>query len=77
MNVNVEVITIRGEEISVDKLVARRFRQYLPGYVERVLDVNPHLAEQGPFLAVGTKVILPPPNTQEKQGAIKVLKLWD
>lgn len=73
----VEVITIRGDEISVDKLCARRWRQYLPGYVERVLDINPGLAAFGPFLPIGTKVMLPQPSTQEKQGAVQVLRLWE
>jgi phage tail protein X len=77
MSDQAEVITIRGEEITVSLLVARRFRDYMPGYVERVFDVNPGLAAMGPFLAVGTKVLLPAPTIQETQGKVIVLKLWD
>ncbi len=77
MTDTVEVITVRGVEISVDKLCSRRWRQYLPGYVERVYSLNPGLAACGRFLPIGTKVMLPSPSTQEKQGAIKVVKLWD
>jgi phage tail protein X len=73
----VEVIMVRGVEISVDKLCTRRWRQYLPGYVERVYSLNPGIAAFGPFLPVGTKVRLPPPSTQEKQSAVKVVRLWD
>jgi phage tail protein X len=72
-----EVVTIRGEEISVSLLVARRFRDYMPGYVERVFDMNPGLAAMGPFLTVGTKVLLPTPTLTETQGKIIVLKLWE
>jgi phage tail protein X len=73
----VEIIAIRGEEISVALLVARRFRDYMPGYVERVFDLNPGLAAMGPFLALGTRVWLPTPTLQETQGKEIVLKLWE
>src|SRR4029077_20138257 len=33
-----EVVTIAGDEISLSLLVARRFRDYMPGYVERCFD---------------------------------------
>jgi phage tail protein X len=49
----------------------------MPGYVERVFDLNPGLAAQGPFLALGTRVYLPTPTLEETQGKIIVLKLWD
>ncbi len=77
MTDTVEIITVRGVEIGIDKLCARRWRQYLPGYVERVYSLNPGLAAFGPFLPIGAKVMLPAPSTQEKQGAIKVVRLWD
>ena len=74
-----EVIVVRGEEITVERLVARRFRDYMPGYVERVfdLDLNAGIAAQGAFIKPGTKVYLPKPTIQETQGKIAVLKLWD
>lgn len=72
-----EVITIAGDEISVSLLAARRFRDYMPGYVERCFDFNPGLAAQGPFLTLGTKVLLPTPTLQETQGKVIVLKLWE
>jgi phage tail protein X len=72
-----EIITIRGDEISVERLVSRRFRDYMPGYVERVFDLNPGLAAMGPFLAVGTRVWLPTPLLAETQGKVNVLKLWE
>lgn len=75
--VNVEIVTIKGDEISVDRLVARRFKKYMPGYVERVLDSNQGLAGQGPLLGVGTQVKLPRPARAEEQAAIRVLKLWE
>jgi phage tail protein X len=77
MGEQAEVITIRGEELTVERLVARRFRDYMPGYVERVFDINPGLAAMGPFMTVGSKVLLPRPTIQEVQGEVDVLKLWD
>lgn len=45
------------------------------GYVERVLDVNPGLAEVGPVLPIGMRVLLPdlPKAAQER----KIVSLWD
>ena len=79
MSEQVEIIVVRGEEITLERLVSRRFRDYMPGYVERVfdLDANAGLAAMGPFITVGTKVYLPRPTIQEVQGKISVLKLWE
>ena len=72
-----EVIVVRGEEITVERIVARRFRDYMPGYVERVFSLNVGLADHGPFIPLGTKVLLPAPTLQEVQGKVAVLKLWE
>jgi len=71
------VMTIRGDGITLDRFIMRRFRKYLPGYLERVLDVNPGLAGCGGVLPVGTKFILPTPLEEETTAAILVIKLWD
>jgi phage tail protein X len=72
-----EVITIAGDGITLGRLIARRFRRYLPGYVERVLDVNQGLAAKGAILPVGTIVKLPVPKVDETEAAIEVVKLWE
>jgi phage tail protein X len=77
MSQRAEIIIIRGDEITVERIVSRRFREYMPGYIERVFDVNPGLAAMGSFITPGTRVLLPTPNIEEVQGEIKVLKLWD
>ncbi|WP_099864744.1 tail protein X [Pararhizobium haloflavum] len=53
-------ITIRGEGIVLDQILAaelgpRLARELLPA----TLALNPGLADQGPFLPVGTVVVIP------------------
>ena len=57
-----DLITVQGDNITVDLLVWRRYRTFAPNIVEFLLDVNPHLAKihvNGPFLPVGTQVRIP------------------
>jgi len=56
-----ETITVQGEGITVSRLIWRRFHRPMPGLVERVLDMNPGLADLGPYLPLGTKVAIPVP----------------
>ena len=72
-----EQIVVRGEGITLPLLIWRRFRKPMPGLVEKTLDMNPGLAAQGPFIGLGTEVVVPiPAETQtssEPQGRIR---LW-
>lgn len=57
-----EVITIRGDNITADLLIWRRYRCKTVGMVEAMLDLNPHLAkihQNGPFIPVGTQLRIP------------------
>jgi phage tail protein X len=72
-----EIVTIRGEGITLDRYLTRKFRSYQPGYLERVLDVNPGLAALGVVLPVGTRFVLPPLTREEMDAAIEVVKLWE
>jgi len=72
-----EIINVRGEGITLERLIARKVRSYLPGYVERVLDINPGLAALGPILPVGAQFLLPAPSAEERGSAVQVIKLWD
>lgn len=74
--IETEVITVRGADLTLDTLCWRRFRSYLPGYVERVLDLNRGLAGRGAIIPPGTVVVLPAPLRAERSGEIEVIKLW-
>lgn len=67
------IYTTKQNEI-VD-MICRRAYGDESGYVERVLDINPGLAEIGPILPIGTRVVLPdlPKAAQER----KIVNLWD
>lgn len=69
-----EVVESEGLTLSV--IVWRLFKRKPLGYVERVLDRNPGLAELGPYIPVGTKIILP--LDQRTSTPIReVVRLWD
>jgi phage tail protein X len=54
-----ETVTIRGEGISLDLLLWRRYGVRGQELVEEALDANPGLAGLGPVLPLGTVVRLP------------------
>lgn len=72
-----ETIVIEGDNITLDLLIWRRFQVPTPGLVERTLDLNRDLADLGPILPVGTKVIIPIEASKPKQKTAKVVRLWD
>lgn len=45
------------------------------GITEQVLQLNPHLADQGPVLKEGTAVVLPPPPETRETKTPKI-QLW-
>lgn len=53
---DITVEALNGE--TVDQLVWRHLRMAEPA-VSRVLDANPGLADQGPFLPLGLRVVIP------------------
>jgi phage tail protein X len=56
-----EIVTIRGEGITLDLLLWRRFGRQASSLVERTLELNPGLADVGVDLPLGTRVLLPLP----------------
>jgi len=57
-----EILTVKGDHVTADLIVWRRYRVRAPGIVEAMLDANPHLARihrLGPFIPVGTQVRIP------------------
>lgn len=73
----VETITVKGDHITLDLLVWRRFRDHRSGFVERVLNMNPGLADLGPFLPIGTKVRIPLDAPELRPAERPVVRLWD
>ncbi|WP_127076133.1 tail protein X [Rhodomicrobium lacus] len=71
-----ETVTIRGEGITLDLLLWRKYGRTRPNLVEAALLLNPGLAALGAELPLGTVVTLPdePEATTTTETAIS---LWD
>ena len=54
-----ETITIRGEGIMADLLLWRKYGVRGQALVDELYDLNPGLADLGPFIPIGTEVIVP------------------
>ena len=72
----IEPITIMGDAITASLLVWRRFKAPMPGLVERLYEINPALARRGPFLPVGTVVLMPVP-APRPYAEVKPIRLWE
>lgn len=62
--------------MTVDLLLYRRFRREVPGLVEKTLDMNPGLADHGPYLLIGTEVKVEIPEPGQKR-TTRLLRLTD
>lgn len=71
-----ERIVVSGEDITLSKLIWRRFRQPIPGLAELTLDRNPALSGLGVVLPVGTSFDLPIPITADEPETLEVVRLW-
>lgn len=74
---NTETVVVKGEAITLSLLVWRRFKRQSMGFVERVLDMNPRLADIGPIIPVGTSIRLPIDAPELKNKERNVVHLWD
>ena len=70
-------IEIKGDFISLDKLLAREFGFAGQQLSAQTLELNPGLADAGFYLPHGTVVILPDFNPLEVQVAEPVISLFD
>jgi phage tail protein X len=70
-----ETITIRGEGISLDLLLWRKFGVRGRELVESALDLNPGLAALGPIIPMGTVVRIPP-LPAESRTPVKLVTLF-
>lgn len=70
-----ETVVVEGEGLTVSLLVWRKFRRPMPGLAERILDLNPRLSDLGPFLPIGTVVVVPIPIPRPTK-IIEAVTLW-
>lgn len=71
-----ETYVAATDGVAIDSMVWRRFRKPMPGLVERILDLNPGLADLGPLLPAGTTVVIPI-DAPTGPAVVNVVKLWD
>lgn len=76
MTSKTETIVVKGDDIALDLLLWRRFQRHRAGFVERVLDANPGLADLGPILPVGTAVVVPLDAPELHPPKRPVVRLW-
>jgi phage tail protein X len=70
-----ETITVEGEGLTVSLIVWRRFHRPMPGLVKQIYDINPGLADHGPFLPVGIQFEMPIPIPRAQQ-FLDPIRLW-
>lgn len=75
MSETIEEIRVEGDNITLSLIVWRRFRQEMPGLVERALELNQGLAALGPVLPLGTIVRLPIPSPRNFMD-VNAIRLW-
>lgn len=77
MTDTIERITVAGDGITLSLLVWRRFRQPMPGLVERILALpeNRGLAALEPHIPVGTVVTIPI-DAPRQSGERTTVRLW-
>jgi phage tail protein X len=71
-----ETLVVQHDATTLDLLLWRRFQRAYIGLVERTLDINPGLAEFGPILPVGTRVLIEVP-APTAVVPLPVVSLWD
>jgi len=74
---SMEKIKITGEGMTLSRLVWNRFHQPKPGLVERIMDVNPRIVDQGEYLPPGLEVIVPVEQTPDDEQVVETVSLWD
>lgn len=70
--------TVIAEGFTLSRMVWRLFGRLPEGYVERLLELNPGLADLGEYLPVGTKIVFPLDQvTSDQASRPVVVRLWD
>ena len=71
----IETHVLKGEGVTLSRLIWRIRRRASPGLVERAYDLNPGLADAGPEIPVGRAVRVGLPNAAEADAPERV-DLW-
>ena len=71
----IETLTVKEDFTTLDLLLWRRFGREIRGAVESTLSLNQDLAEQGPYLTVGTNVDIEIPEVKAEP-VVKIVRLW-
>lgn len=69
-------VTISGQGVTLSQLVWRLEKAPAPGRVEEILAANPHLADVGFILPVGTVVRIPARPAQQAAQTLEPIQLW-
>ncbi|WP_029418033.1 tail protein X [Brevundimonas bacteroides] len=70
-------ITVSADQLTLADLVWRKYRRPIPGLVEQVLALNPGLAQLGPYIPLGTVVVLPVLQEAAQPAEREIIQLWD
>lgn len=71
-----EVVTVRGEGLTLARVIWQFVKRQPAGYLERVLDANPGLADNH-ILPVGTQIVFPLEDIPAARSQRPIVKLWD
>ena len=72
----VETYVTEGENNVLDLMLWRRYHRSTGDLLERTLDMNPGLADYGPFIPAGTTIVIPIDKPAEPR-RLKLIRLWD
>ena len=72
-----ETLTVIGRPKPLDLVLFRRFRREVPGLVEATYAQNPGLADLGPLLPRGTKVLVTAPAPAPAKTTRKTIRMYD
>lgn len=72
----VERVVVKGDGITLSRLLWRRFQRPVPGQLARTLDANPGLAALGPYIPPGTSVTIPLPGEGDAAPVLDPINLW-
>lgn len=70
-------VTVRGERLTVEKLVHRQMGRYVPGLVEATYERNHGLGRLGIFPPVGTTFVIPDVTKEQDEASVTPIRLVD
>lgn len=68
--------TVWIEDCTLANLIWRKFNRQPEGFIEKVIERNPGI-EATHFIPVGTEIVFPISEIEERKVAQPVVRLWD